>query len=182
MKLLIVDIETSGLDRANDDILELAAATVELSTGHGHMELDTLIQPVKPYRDCWFTEHAGLTQKDFAGAPKFEDVRPQLQPFFDAYPATSYSCDFDMVFLNRYGIQWKHKWPCLMQTCTPILNLPGKYPGRPKFPSLDESCKFFFPDSPVEHGSTEHRAFADARRGARIAYALGRKGAWVGEL
>ena len=57
---------------------------------------------------------------------------------------------------------------CTKEATTPILKLPGRYPGKYKWPKLAEAYRYFF-DKDIEDA---HDALADVRACADVYYAL----------
>ena len=80
---------------------------------------------------------------------------------------------FDFGFLKSRGFRIA-ELPCIMQTATPVLNLPskGNYRG-PKYPNVEEAYKFLTGDQEFVES---HRAADDAMHEADIAYELYKRG------
>lgn len=175
MKLYVIDTETDSLETDKADILEVAVASLDLVTYSVDLVLDTLIQPEKPavrWQSCWFLNQSGLRPEDFVGAPRFSEIAGRLQRIVDGSPVTAFNLAFDLAVLERHGIIIKHLWPCLMLTCTPILQIDNGMESW-KWPAFREAWRYFFPGSDYRQ---QHRAGSDALHEAMLARALVRQG------
>lgn len=56
---------------------ESALARISLVNYHGHVLLDTFVQPRERVTD-WRTWVSGVTEADMVGAPEFENVQKQV--------------------------------------------------------------------------------------------------------
>ncbi len=100
-KFVCLDLETTGLDSAKDDIIEIAA--VKYAGGKKQGEFNML---VNPQRKLPFIAHAitHISDEDLATAPVFADVREQLREFLGDYPILGQNIQFDIGFLRAKGI------------------------------------------------------------------------------
>ncbi len=100
-ELIAIDLETTGLDVANDAIIEVGAA--RMLNGEIIEEYETLVDPgvaVPPH----ITHLTGIRSQDLIGAPRIEAVLPHLQAFVGDRPVIAHNISIDMGFL-----QGKHK-------------------------------------------------------------------------
>jgi predicted DnaQ family exonuclease/DinG family helicase len=102
-----VDVETTGLDPAHDEIIEVAA--VKVLPGQlglpGQPEADgvpfrTLVQPRLPI-PLAITRLTGITEQDVANAPPWEAVAPDLEAFVGRLPLVAHNASFDVGFIGR---------------------------------------------------------------------------------
>ncbi len=68
MKLLVIDIETTGLDINSDAIIEIGAALVDTETGEINLVFDKPVKgkywDSKLHKDAWIFSKSNLTIKD----------------------------------------------------------------------------------------------------------------------
>ena len=101
---MVVDVETTGLDPAQDRIIEIAALSV--SQGLVDRSFHTLINPEISIPDE-ITDLTGLSDCHVAGSPAFRDVAVELHNFLtdrDAAtppPLIGHNVAFDLSFLHR---------------------------------------------------------------------------------
>lgn len=172
--IIIVDVETDGLDPFTANIMEIGIAELYLDIGRASLLLDTTICPPGPetWLKCWFMTHSGIKPDEIRQSPNFESIKPIIKPMLSSAPVTAYNLNFDSVVLRQHDIILEDTLPCLMLTCTDILRIPGKY-GYWKYPSFQEAWNYFFPNRPMQQ---QHRAGDDAMRAAELAMALYEKG------
>ncbi len=72
-ELVAVDLETTGLDPAQDEIIEIGA--VRMREGVIIDEFQTLIDPGRSVPSL-VTSLTGIRTEDLIGAPKIQDVLP----------------------------------------------------------------------------------------------------------
>ena len=121
----VLDFETTGMWAGADRVVEVAVVRVE--PGHGpELVLDTL---VNPNRRMGCTYVHGITDRDVADAPRFEQVAGRLLRAVAGCVVAAYNVSFDLRFLEtelaRVGV--RHAFPhlCLMYL-RPMLGL-GKH-------------------------------------------------------
>jgi DNA polymerase III subunit epsilon len=121
----VLDFETTGMWAGADRVVEVAVVRVE--PGHGpELVLDTLINPNRRM-GCTYVH--GITDRDVADAPRFEQVAGRLLGAVSGCVVAAYNAAFDVRFLEaelgRVGV--RHEFPhlCLMYL-RPILGL-GKH-------------------------------------------------------
>ena len=92
----VIDIETTGLDPWQDELLELAALKVR---DHQEAErFEILINPFKRISDE-VVEITGITNELVADAPKFADVREDFLAFIGDDILVGHNVNFDISFL-----------------------------------------------------------------------------------
>ena len=108
-EIVCVDLETTGLDRRRDVIIEIGA--VVLKNGKITEEFNTFVSPDRKLSPQ-ITQLTGITDQMLKGAPS---QREALQAFFDFAgdrPLAAHNADFDMGFLaagcERYGIPFRN--------------------------------------------------------------------------
>lgn len=113
MKYLVsYDIETTGLDKTKDQIIQFAAIKIDTQKHKIVDSKNIFIQPVGNYSISIqaFFKH-GITPEFLKDKPHFKDVAQEIFDFFvDCDILTYNGCSFDNSFLatefGRIGIEW----------------------------------------------------------------------------
>ncbi len=96
--IIVLDLETTGLDHRTERILEFGA--VRLENGEVVDEYETLVNPEVPIRHSSFNIH-GISEEMVKDAPKIEEVMPKILEFIGEHPFVAHSAIFDYSFLNE---------------------------------------------------------------------------------
>jgi len=168
-KILVVDIETTGLDKVKDCIVEIGAAEIDLKTGIITGVFNSLCREkhlTAKHRDAWIFSNSDLTPEEVRNAPPFEEVVAKFQELASRYTrgATAFNRVFDMGFLHVRGVKFPRLVPCPMLLSTDICEIPGKF-GKNKWPKVEEAFSFFYPG--FEY-TEKHRGADDAYHEAMI--------------
>jgi DNA polymerase-3 subunit epsilon/ATP-dependent DNA helicase DinG len=100
-ELVALDLETTGLDPAHDDIIEIGAVRFE---GDRIVdELAVLVKPTRPIPSI-VTQITGISPEDVADAPAIAEVLPQLTAFVGNAPWIAHNAAFDGAFLERHRV------------------------------------------------------------------------------
>ena len=111
MILIIFDLETTGLDRTKDQIIQFAALKIDTTTNKIIEEYNQIIQPVAPYTIGYaaYFKHK-LTPEILKDYPFFKDVAPKILEFFGdssnailTYNGNGFDIPFLKNELNKYG-------------------------------------------------------------------------------
>lgn len=110
MNIVVFDIETTGLDRTKDQIIQFAALKIDTDSNSVIDELNLYIQPTG---DSWHIDIAAYFKHhispDFlADKPSLKHVAKQIVDFIGDNPVLTYNGNgFDIPFLkselNKYG-------------------------------------------------------------------------------
>lgn len=103
--IVVLDIETTGLDPDKDAILEIGA--VRFTERRVENEWSTLINPgrrIPPF----ITQLTGITDQMVLRSPMIQDVLDDLASFVGDAPILGHNVRFDLAFLRRYGILRKN--------------------------------------------------------------------------
>lgn len=110
--LVVYDLETTGLDRKKDRIIQFAAIKVDLATDTIIDSKNIYIQPTGNYGIAIqaYIKH-GITPTFLKDKPSFKDVAKEILEFFEGCDILTYNgCSFDNQFLmmefKRVGIEW----------------------------------------------------------------------------
>lgn len=188
MKILVIDIETTGFFSHNPDkcgkIVEVGIVELNLKNGKIKTVFDKLIDPEissDKLINTWIVKNGYIDLKDIAGKGQYwNDVKGEIQEIIDSYEhgVTAYNRQFDVNFLKAYGIEFKKLLPCPMLVSTDICRIPGNY-GKFKWPKVEEAYSHFYPDDDYNE---LHRGADDAYHEAKIVYALHKKGYYRNRL
>ena len=98
---LALDLETTGLDANQDDIIEVGAVKFR-----GSQVLDTFHSLVNPYRQIpdFVRRYTGITQREVDSAPPFAAVAGKLAAFVGKLPVIGHNIPFDLGFLAKHGL------------------------------------------------------------------------------
>lgn len=182
MKILVVDIEATGLSPTNDKIVEVGIVELCLKSGARKIVYEKVFNPgmdAEAIENSWICKCGYMTPESIINGAKFEDEKDAIQQIVSEYPngITAYNRTFDVSFLQANGIEFVKLLPCPMLLSTQICKLPGKRGGY-KWPKVEEAYKHFFPES--EYAEL-HRGADDAMHEAEIVFELHTKGAFICE-
>lgn len=93
-----LDVETTGLNPAEDEIIEVAAVTYR--DGHPAAEFNSLVRPCKPVPPS-VTLITGISQEILTGAPPAEQVLSELRPWLEGAIVLAHNAQFDLAFLGN---------------------------------------------------------------------------------
>jgi DNA polymerase-3 subunit epsilon len=175
MKLLIIDIETTGFLGQGSKIVEIGATELNTANGKAHIVFDSLckedgFEDDPKAKEAWIFQNSDLEYEHVLKARPFEQVKTKFEQLVANYPdgATAYNNTFDFGFLKDRGVILPPMLKDPMKIATNICKLPGKY-GNYKWPKVEEAYKHFFPN---ENYIEKHRGADDSLHEARIVYEL----------
>jgi len=100
--IVVFDLETTGLDKTKDSIIQFAAIKMDRETNKLIDSLNLYIQPEGSYNisiQAYFKH--GITAKFLADKPYFKDVYKQILDFMEDSDILTYNgCNFDIPFLK----------------------------------------------------------------------------------
>ena len=179
MKILIIDIETTGFLNANGKIVEIGMVELDLKTGARKIVFDKCVRETsmtkRDIERAWIIQNSSLRVSDVMNAVAFDDVKDEVQQIVNSYPAgaTAYNKSFDFDFLSSRGINFPKEVDCPMLASTPVCKLPSPRGRGYKWPKVEEAYDYFFPNNNYEE---EHRGADDAMHEAEIVYELYKMG------
>lgn len=121
---IALDVETTGLNPQDDEIIELAA--IKFDNGEIVDEFVTLLKPSFriPQR---ITDITGITNSMVANAPTIDDVLPDFIKFCGNTDIVAHNADFDMGFINcavgGLGLKVDNKVHCTLVLARKYLKL-----------------------------------------------------------
>lgn len=171
-KILAIDIETTGLNKAKYHIVEIGIAELDLKTGEREIIYDKRVweKGVTIAEICasWFYENSDFIPEDMCRARSLNV--DEIQEIINAHPngAAAFNCTFDFGWLESRGLSFPRKLPDPMRIARDIVGALDKN-GRIKNPNVEEAHEYFFPGS----GYIEkHRAADDALHEVEIIFKL----------
>ena len=158
--LIVLDVETTGLDHTKEKIIEFAG--LKLVNGEIVEEFQTLINPEQHIRYSSINIH-GITEEMVADAPKTHEIMPKIFDFIGEYPIVAHNAIFDFNFLNEtskalYDKELNNHYFDSQQMFREIC-------PEEKSHGLDALLRRF----DIEEQGQKHRAMADAK-GLALAY------------
>jgi DNA polymerase-3 subunit epsilon/ATP-dependent DNA helicase DinG len=99
--LVVLDIETTGLDPRRDAIIEIGA--VRFRGSRVEDEWSELVNPGRPVPH-FITQLTGITDEMVAGAPRISEVLPALEGFVGDHPILGHRVAFDLGFMRQQGL------------------------------------------------------------------------------
>lgn len=115
LPVLILDVETTGLDVRSDRVVQIGAIAMVGETPQDVPRLDRIVDPGVPIPPRVTRIH-GLDDASVSGAPAFADVAPDLLAMLHARCAVGHHIGFDLAILrseaSRAGLPW-HDIPML---------------------------------------------------------------------
>lgn len=167
MEIIVLDIETTGLYRNSDAIVEIGMVLVDTDKKTIKPIFDNVVNHDKfdkyKHKNAWIFSHSNLTVEDVINAKSLEEYRPTIQSYLDTYPMTAFNMKFDTSFLEENGFSLK-KTKCLMESSKPF-NKNRLANGARKTPNVEEIYHQFYP---------EEKDFVEAHRGCDDAYREGK--------
>jgi len=167
MKILILDIETTGFNQYVDAIVEVGMALVDTNTSKIERIYDKVVKDdrfdEKKHKDAWIFENSTLKVEDVLNAPSLNSLKGEIQSLLDEYPLTAFNMKFDTKFMDAVGFKFKPT-KCLMEASKPF-NKNFDRRGRQKTPSVEEIYAQFYPN---ETYIEEHRGCDDAYHEGKI--------------
>ena len=160
MLCVALDLETTGLDRSRDEIIEVGLCRIE--NGTIVARFSSLVQPEGsiPLRVKRLT---GIDEDALLRAPRWSEIAATVASFIGDLPVVGHGVDFDAAYLERYlGRPLAHR----LDTCELARLLLPQLAGF----SLEKVAAALGIEC-LAH----HRALADAETTAQIFLALTRK-------
>ncbi len=101
--IIALDLETTGLDRKNDSIIEVALVKFDEKTFEIIEQFSTLVNPLIPIPDV-ISNICNITNEDVKNAPVFAEIKNKISEFIWNNPILGHNTEFDRDFLMNAGI------------------------------------------------------------------------------
>lgn len=161
MELIIFDLETTGLDKTKDQIIQFAGLKINTETNKIIDELNLYIQPIGDYTISPGAQIKHNISKQFlSDKPYLKDVASQIVNFIgDTNILTYNGCGFDIPFLkyelNKYG----YNIDFMKRQCYDAFLEEKRRNGI----SLENTYKRYKGKTMEEAGLNAHDAFSDIK-------------------
>ncbi len=164
MKIIVLDIETTGLHTTYSSIVEIGMVLVDTEAKTIKTLFDEVVREknFNPKYKAWIFENSDLTPSDVMKAKTLESYRKKIQGYLNKYPVTAFNKSFDLRFFKDRGFIY-NDIKCIMQSTKTYFKL--KKNNRVKTPSVEEAYKVLFPTS---NYIEKHRGGDDAKHEAKI--------------
>jgi DNA polymerase III epsilon subunit-like protein len=177
--ILVIDIETTGLNPAHHRIIEVAAVLLDFSTYDYKVIFESLVNPNLYTKEDvtkalkYHLDQGKFTVEEIHFADYSSRVIPRFRKAVGKLPWTAFNSEFEAKFLTQ-GI-WNLHGPsgCLMHAATEPCGIPDEYGGC-KWPKLVEAYEILL-DTKIDSNFL-HRAKADAILATEVLIALHKKG------
>ena len=148
-RFVVIDIETTGLSMAKNDVIEIAA-----------IKYDDF-QPIEVFHTFTFPIHGlcedaaeinNITEEMVAGAPLLYQIIPSLQEFISGYNLVAHNFEFDFKFLCRAGldiVSEKRKYYDTLKIAQKLLK-------KPKY-IYDKELEEYLPDYESDYDVENHK-------------------------
>lgn len=165
MKILILDLETTGFLQSGGKIVEVGIVELDLSNGEKKILFDKVVHESGITREevenSWIVKNSSLTVEDIRYSKNLNEYRSEIQQILNEYPngATAYNNAFDFGFMENRGFVFPKKLDCPMKLSTNVVQIPNARGGY-KWPKVQEAWDFLF-------GKTD---YVETHRGADDAF------------
>ena len=162
MILSIFDIETTGLDRTKDQIIQFSGIKINTETNQIIDQINQYIQPVGNYTITLgaFFKH-NITPKFLMDYPHMEEVAPNICKFFeDTDNVLTYNGNgFDVPFLKTELEKYGYNIDFSKKNCYDAFLEEKRRNGN----TLEETYKRYKGNTMEESGLSAHDAFSDIK-------------------
>lgn len=148
ISFVVIDVETTGLRAATDDIVELSA--IKFVEYEATEAFTTLVKPEHGIKEAALTVNH-ITQEMVENAPTIGKVMPAFIDFCEAYPLVGHNIVFDLKFLyvNGFPLQKKTKYFDTLELSKKTIQNIDNY-------KLDTICRYC-----GIYRNSSHRALSD---------------------
>lgn len=163
LPLAVIDVETTGLDSAEDRIVEIGI--IRFECGELIESWGQLVHPGRPIPED-STRITGIKDEDVENSPRFEDIAQDVWERLQDVGIVAYNLPFDRGFvkaeLERCGLEWPEDNP----TLDPLIFARQFFKNSPR-KNLSAISKLL--GIPLEEA---HRAVHDAEVAGKVLYAF----------
>ena len=116
--LISLDIETTGFDPINNNIIEIAVVKFE-----GKKIIDKYSTLINPHQKIPGAIKAltNISDKDTENAPDLTEVKDEIVNFIKNYPIVGHNISFDIEFLNKNGFNFTNERLDTLPLCQILL-------------------------------------------------------------
>ena len=171
MKILVLDIETTGFSSDTDAIVEIGMVLVDTKTNEMEIVFDEIVKepkfnPIK-HKNAWVFKNSTLTPEIIEKGNSLDSYKQTIQKLFDKYPMTAFNKSFDIRFMTAVGFKM-NDIKCLMKSSANVVKetrKDGKFKAKV---SVESVYNKFFRKNTDNVYIEKHRAGQDAIDEAEI--------------
>ena len=164
--LVVLDVETTGLNKRNCDIIEFSAIKYENNLDIPSSCLSTLIRINKPIPNE-ITKLTGITDDMISDKPYFYEIADSIQEYIKGCNLVGHNLDFDLKFLYVNGIKFDEKRRLFdtLDIVKSTLKVEYKHPNNWDVSDykLNTLCEYY-----NIHRDTSHRSLSDCLATAKL--------------
>lgn len=128
-EILVLDIETTGLNPQHDFILELGIVKLNIETGLITPLFDEIFKDPNlraKHRDAWIFQNGYMHIDEVRNAKPLENYRNEIEEILNPFKGkiTAWNRDFDHAFLKQNGFDLGPELTCPMKASTDFLKYP----------------------------------------------------------
>ena len=165
-RLLVIDVETTGLEPSTDSVIQIASCVLSRKELHEEKWFSTYVRPDSPISPGARAIH-GLTESDLVDAPPLSEA---IRSFAEYAPQDSIICGhnvaFDVAFLRqsyrRVGLSYDFDYHTMDLWSIAFFILGAQSVNLPTY-DLTALCRLY----DIKR-STKHDAFEDVRATAAV--------------
>lgn len=177
-ELLVLDIETTGLNLHTDYILELGIVKLDLDTGEITPLFDQLFKHPElkaKHRKAWIFENGYMHIDEVRNAKPLSFYTDEIQNLLTPFKGrvTAWNREFDSSFLEKNGFDLGASVSCPMKESASFFKIQG--PFGFKWPKAQEAWDLLFPETPRLE---KHRGLDDSKMEASIIFELVKRGVY----
>lgn len=105
--IICLDLETTGLDKNKDTIIEIAMVAFDEKTFEVQERYSQLVNPGRPL-DEMISNITNIFDEDLQDKPSFDDIRDQVTDFIGDAPILWHNISFDVDFLKNNGVELRN--------------------------------------------------------------------------
>ena len=150
-KKIVLDFETTGLDSADDEILQVTAIDQDYD-----VILDEYCKP--KFKSTWIESQNihGITPEMVSNKKPFEEYVDTLSDILlNAEEIIIYNVNFELSFLNKYGVKFNNNFFDLMEAFAEVCGDWNEYYGSYTWKSLYICCEYYGYQLKNAHNSLE---------------------------
>lgn len=159
--LVVFDLETTGLDKQKDSIIQFAAIKIDMNTNKMIDSKNLYIRPIGNYTisiQAYFKH--GIKPEFLEDKPTFPEVADEILAFFEGCDILTYNgCHFDNSFLQAECERCGKRFSSLDYDCYDAFLEEKRRNGN----SLGETFKRYIGKTMEEYGLQAHDALSDVK-------------------
>ena len=164
--LIVPDIETTGLNKETDYIIQFAAIKVDRQTGNIFDSINLYIKPTGSYNitiQAYLKHH--IKPQDLEDKPTFAEVADDIRDFFEGCDILTYNGNnFDLPFIKNEFRRIGQDIDFMQYNCYDAFLEEKRRNGN----NLESTFKRYTGKTMAEDGLTAHDALSDVKATYRI--------------